>query len=193
MFIFCMYARTCVRARARACVCVCVCARARSPALMHAHACLCGCRQGVEPTVTSGVFKFTGIMMTILDRASYAAKQWTDQLAGSAVIGQDLYLTLSHPQKDEGRNSGSWSQLQRHFDSVSILHFGCVSILYFGSVSILHFDCVSILYIDCVSILHFDSVNILHFDNVSILHFVSTSCTLIVSTSCTLCQHPALW
>nr|KAG5708685.1 hypothetical protein BaRGS_034902 [Batillaria attramentaria] len=41
-------------------------------------------------------------MMTILDRASYAAKQWTDHLAGSAVIGQDLYLTISHPQRDEG-------------------------------------------------------------------------------------------
>jgi hypothetical protein len=56
----------------------------------------------VEPTLTSGVFKFTGIMMNILDRASYAAKQWTDQLAKSAVIGQDLYLTISHPQRDEG-------------------------------------------------------------------------------------------
>ena len=52
--------------------------------------------------MTSGVFKFTGIMMTILDRASYAAKQWTDQLAGSALIGQDLYLTISHPQREEG-------------------------------------------------------------------------------------------
>ena len=40
--------------------------------------------------------------MTILDRASYAAKQWTDQLAGSALIGQDLYLTISHPQREEG-------------------------------------------------------------------------------------------
>ena len=65
---------------------------------------ICVDSQGVEPTLTSGVFKFTGIMMTILDRASYAAKQWTDQLAGSALIGQDLYLTIIHPQREEGES-----------------------------------------------------------------------------------------
>ena len=59
----------------------------------------------MEPTPTSGVFKFTGIVMTILDRASYAAKQWTDQLATSALIGQDLYLTITHPHREEGKIS----------------------------------------------------------------------------------------
>ena len=59
-------------------------------------------REGLDPTATSGVFKFTGVLMSIIDKASFTARQWAEHLATNAFIGQELYLTISHPQRDEG-------------------------------------------------------------------------------------------
>ncbi|RUS74487.1 hypothetical protein EGW08_017762 [Elysia chlorotica] len=58
--------------------------------------------EGLDPTATSGVFKFTGVLMSIIDKASFTARQWAAHLAASAFIGQELYLTISHAQRDEG-------------------------------------------------------------------------------------------
>ncbi|KAK3756494.1 hypothetical protein RRG08_061555 [Elysia crispata] len=59
--------------------------------------------EGLDPTATSGVFKFTGVLMSIIDKASFTARQWAEHLATNAFIGQELYLTISHPQRDEGQ------------------------------------------------------------------------------------------
>ncbi|GFO39562.1 hypothetical protein PoB_006606700 [Plakobranchus ocellatus] len=58
---------------------------------------------GLDPTATSGVFKFTGILMSIINKASFTARRWAEHLVSNAFIGQELYLTISHPQKDEGQ------------------------------------------------------------------------------------------